>query len=92
MLKRYWFIIDREDPFGSRNVGVSANSKTDAFTLILESFTNFNTLERIANLDDSTEIIEDIDIRKLDQNHVIPNMGVISWRGVWWPNFNKYEI
>jgi len=29
--------------------------------------------------------IEDVDIRTLDQGHVIPNMLPPSWRGIWFP-------
>lgn len=32
------------------------------------------------------EIIKDIDVTTLDQGHVIPNMGVCTNRGVWYPN------
>lgn len=42
------------------------------------------------NIDDNIEIIEDIDIRQLDQGHVIPNMGVVTFEGVWFPNLNLY--
>ncbi|WP_255356377.1 hypothetical protein [Lysobacter sp. Root983] len=30
--------------------------------------------------------IVDIDIRDLDPRHVLPNIGVCSVRGVWYPN------
>ena len=29
--------------------------------------------------------VEDIDIRELDQNHVVPNMAPVNLRGVWFP-------
>ncbi|MCW2926654.1 MAG: hypothetical protein JWM86_622, partial [Thermoleophilia bacterium] len=32
------------------------------------------------------EVTEDVDVRDLDQGHVIPNMGVVVWRGVWYPS------
>jgi hypothetical protein len=44
-----------------------------------------NLKEYSANLNDDTEVIEDIDISLLDQNHVIPNMGVVTFKGVWFP-------
>jgi hypothetical protein len=31
------------------------------------------------------DVVPDVDISELDQNHVIPNMGVPVWRGVWFP-------
>jgi hypothetical protein len=38
-----------------------------------------------ASLNDTTKVIEDIDIRLLDQGHVIPNMGVVTFKGIWYP-------
>ena len=31
-------------------------------------------------------IVEDVDVRDLDQNHVVPNTGPVNFRGVWFPN------
>jgi hypothetical protein len=31
------------------------------------------------------DVIEDVDVRELDQRHVIPNMGPPNFRGVWYP-------
>jgi hypothetical protein len=33
-------------------------------------------------------IIVDVDVRDLDQGHVIPNMGPPNLRGVWYPMLN----
>ena len=33
-------------------------------------------------------IIVDVDVRELDQGHVIPNMGRRNVRGVWYPMLN----
>jgi hypothetical protein len=41
-----------------------------------------------ASLSDTTEVIEDIDVRILDQGHVIPNMGVVTFKGIWYPIYN----
>ena len=30
-------------------------------------------------------MIENVDIRELDQGHVVPNMKPPNWRGVWFP-------
>lgn len=85
MLKRYWFVLYPEDRFGQGNIGVTANSKSEAVALIIDSFAKFNLTEQIVNVTDNTESIENIDIRLLDQNHVRPNMGVVVWiwKGVW---------
>lgn len=42
MLKRYWFIIYPEDRFGPRNIGVTANSKSEAISLMIDSLTKIN--------------------------------------------------
>lgn len=90
MLKRYWFIIYPQDLFCAGNIGVSAYSKTGAISLITESASVNSFLGRhVLKINDETETIEDIDIRLLDPNHVIPNMGVVTWEGVWWPNLNR---
>lgn len=88
MLKRYWFIVYPQDRFGPKNIGVSAYSKDEAKALIIDTLTRINLIEYFANLNDDTEVIEDIDIMQLDQNHVIPNMGIVTFKGVWFPNLN----
>jgi len=32
-----------------------------------------------------SDVLEDVDVRDLDQGHVVPNMGDPSTRGVWFP-------
>ncbi|EAZ97904.1 hypothetical protein MELB17_13567 [Marinobacter sp. ELB17] len=32
------------------------------------------------------DYIENIDVQTLDRDHVIPNMGVCTERGIWFPN------
>lgn len=74
-LVRYWF----KTKLGY-GIGVTAYSRADAEFLI-ES----------ANLlidQDVIEVIENIDIRTLDQGHVIPNMGPPNLRGIWFPMIN----
>jgi len=34
---------------------------------------------------DVGEIRADVDVRDLDQGHVIPNMAPPNWRGIWYP-------
>ena len=31
------------------------------------------------------ECVEDVDVSQLDQGHVIPNMGIVVDRGIWFP-------
>lgn len=87
-MKRYWFILYPDDPYCAGNIGVTANSKAEAINLAIESLGKMRLSNYIENLNEHTECIENIDVRLLDQNHVIPNMGVVVWKGVWWPNLS----
>lgn len=88
ILKRFWFIVFPENRFGPKNFGVTASSKSEGRELIIDSLNKLNLQPLGENLSDTIEVIEDIDIRLLDQGHVIPNMGVVTFKGVWFPNFN----
>jgi hypothetical protein len=85
MLKRYWFIIYPDFKYGPRNIGVSALSISEAKKIILETMTKLNWNHISATIIENAEIIENIDIRLLDQGHVIPNMGPVVFEGVWFP-------
>jgi hypothetical protein len=77
MLTRYWFKTDRGLGFG-----VTALSVADAEALLNDArFVRGRDFEVL-------EIIEDVDVRTLDQNHVMPNMGPPNLRGVWFPLLN----
>jgi hypothetical protein len=77
LLHRYWF------PTTSRlGIGVSAYSVEDAKHLL-----ETTAPDLIADIEPTT-VIEDVDIHTLDQNHVIPNMGPPTIRGIWYPRLN----
>jgi hypothetical protein len=90
-LHRYWFSGDAEDPFGVAGIGVTAFTEEDArhiLTMALPTFAGRQlTAWRRWNLDvlRSAKVVEDVDVRLLDQGHIIPNMGLVVDRGVWWP-------
>jgi hypothetical protein len=76
-LTRYWFRL--RDSLG---YGVTAYSVEDARHLLKEA-----GLE--PHLDsDVIEILHDVDIRSVDQQHVVVNMGPPNFRGVWYPRLN----
>lgn len=77
LLKRFWFKTDM-----GLGIGVSAYSLEDAKSLVNKAIESLQTNQEIL------EIIEDIDVRDLDQNHVVPNMGAPNFRGIWFPNLN----
>jgi len=81
LLKRYWF--EFETPALFPRVGVTAFSYDDALSLVKEKIFPSEALPTIK------KYIENVDIQTLDQNHVIPNMGVCTIRGIWFPNLGK---
>ena len=71
-MKPYWIKISQ----GGLSVGITARSAEDARTLFDLAFGAsyvFVNIEPIA------------DMRDLDQNHVVPNMGNWFRRGIWYP-------
>lgn len=91
-MKRYWFKFDitknclstyPQYSGLSLGCGVTAYNLTDAKKLLQEKiFTN-------APFPEILEIIEDIDVSTLDNLHILPNVGVSSRRGVWFPNIGQ---
>ena len=80
---RYWFEFKESDSIYSLGVqlgcGVTAFNYEDAVKILEETIFIRQKLPAIKNY------IENIDIRNLDQGHVIPNMWTPNFRGVWYP-------
>ena len=78
-LDTYWLTFPKDPnlPFG---IGVTAVSEDDAFKLI-----------RDQGIDKWYENAQEINIQKgvrindLDQTNVVPNIGPLQFRGVWYP-------
>ena len=77
MLTRYWFRTDRGFGFG-----VTAHTIADA-ELLLEA----QDLVRGRDFE-VIEVIKNVDVQTLDQNHVAVNMAPPNVRGVWFPLLN----
>lgn len=79
-LKRYWFRFQRLPHFTPLNIGcgVTAHDYNDALGLIRDKVFDGNDFV-IMNYH------EDVKPSELDQSHVVPNMGVITSRGIWFP-------
>ena len=83
-MNRYWFrfnlTIDQCPPLGTLlGCGVTATSKDEAIQLLKDRV--FNTMQ----FPEIRQIIENVDISTLDQNHVQPNMGDPGPSGIWFP-------
>jgi hypothetical protein len=89
MLKRYWLVICPAMWNGPKNLGVTAISIDQAKSLAIVELDKLGWKQLPYFEINHAEFIEDVDIRELDQNHVIPNIGVVSKQGVWFPNCNS---
>ena len=80
-LRRYWFrfsdaALDSLSTFG---YGITARDREDALQILRDHFNDSVDLQSVE------EETEDLDLAKIEKNHVLPNMGSPSIRGVWFP-------
>jgi len=73
-LRRYWFAIP-----GRLGIGVTAFSPAEAESMARAA------CEQVGWPFAPSAVLEDVDVRSLDQNHVIPNMAPPNFHGVWFP-------
>ncbi len=82
---RYWFEFEKSDDIYLLGVqlgcGVTAYNYEDAQNILKEKI--FKDKEIPA----TKKVTENIDIRELDQRHIIPNMWTPNFRGIWYPMF-----
>jgi len=80
-LRRFWFVFvaDRELMALGLGCGITAHDRNDAMNILRERVFNENTRPVIQ------ECIEDVDVSTLDPRHILPNMGAVAIRGVWFP-------
>lgn len=73
-LRRFWFRVP-----GHWGIGVTAETLPVAVELAARA------AARMGWPFDPALVEEDVDVRTLDQGHVVPNMAPPVWRGVWFP-------
>ena len=90
-LHRYWFefegapegvtfgLVLTTPPWKLIGVGVTGFDETDCRAMISEK------LLRGGPMPPLRRVVRDIDMSTLDERHVLPNMGVAVWRGIWFP-------
>jgi hypothetical protein len=83
-LKIYWFEMGRSFGPSLAWFGITAKDFDDALLLLAKAAEQVYRVEFNAEMIESWKEIEHVD--ELDQNHVVPNMGLILRRGVWFPN------
>lgn len=84
MYKRFWFEFEIDNVFNfpagiGIGCGITAIDYNDAIGLL-----NRKVFFEIP-MPVIKKVIEDVDIRNLDQGHVIPNMASPAARGIWFP-------
>lgn len=77
--------------YGPRNAGVTATSEEEAKELLLRNFIKIDYVETLERLNEKVEVIENIDVQLLDKEHVLPNIGSVIFKGVWFPRLNMHE-
>jgi hypothetical protein len=88
-LHRYWFKLAEVKPLNSLPLGcgVTAYHRDDALDILRR------TVFRRHGVFDVLDVIDDVDVSTLDQNHVLPNVEAPVWRGVapgvHWPGVLK---
>ena len=80
ILTRYWFTFPKLPDKAALNLGcgVTAYNYEDAIDLLRERV--FGGMEPTV-----LAFAENVDVTNLDKSHVIPNMGQVIARGVWFP-------
>jgi hypothetical protein len=83
LMTRYWFEFksnSRELPFGiMHGCGVTAYDYNDALSILEQKVFKGQQIPEFKVKK------ENIDVRTLDQGHVIPNMKDPTLRGIWFP-------
>lgn len=80
-LHRFWFTFKYPPQFSplSLGCGVTAYDHADALEILKSKVFAEKPMLMIEL------VTEDIDIQTLDKYHVIPNIGLVTNRGVWFP-------
>jgi hypothetical protein len=80
-LHRFWFNFQNPPQFSPLGFGcgITAHSYEDATSILASTVFAGGTVPIIKS------VIEDVDVQMLDPSHVVPNMGSVVTRGVWFP-------
>ncbi len=76
-LRRFWF--PTATGFG---FGVTARTRDEAEAMARQA------AAQLRRAFEPLKVVEDVDVRTLDQGHVVPNMGAVNFLGVWFPRLN----
>ena len=76
-LRRYWFPLDT-----GLGIGVTAGSRAEAEAMAEAARGRYHPESAVG------PPVEDVDVSSLDAERVLPNMGPVVVRGVWFPRLN----
>jgi hypothetical protein len=90
-MNAYWLKL-RDDRRGL-GFGITARDRDDAMTLLARASTALTGKPADATMIETLiETWREIDVAdELDQNHVVPNMGMLLRRGVWFPDMPEIQ-
>jgi hypothetical protein len=80
-MRRFWIAIEPLPYASNLNLGcgVTAETEEEAVAILLERAAASNDAVSIRS------ITLDVDVSTLDDRHVLPNVGNIFRKGIWWP-------
>jgi hypothetical protein len=83
MLKMFWFKFEADSKLWptalNLGCGVTAYNYEDAVNILKERVFAGKPFPKVS------ELLLDVNVQDLDPGHVVPNMGVVTQRGVWFP-------
>ena len=82
-MRIYWLVL-RKDCGGGLGFGITARDWDDAMSLLAEAGRESLRAPVDATMVENWKEVRSLD--ELEQNHVVPNMGMMLRRGVWFPN------
>jgi hypothetical protein len=87
-MKVYWIVLRDENRAGP-GFGITARDWNDAISLLAEATKVVFAAPADEEAIESWREVRSVD--ELDQNHVVPNMGSVLGRGVWFPNIPSIQ-
>jgi hypothetical protein len=88
-LRRFWIEFDLDlcdwsypSSLLRPGCGVTGLDLEDCLELIRQQILKGETLPPVKN------VVEDVDVSNLDVNHVLPNIGLVIKRGIWFPRMD----
>jgi hypothetical protein len=81
LLNKFWFTFSDLPEYSPLNLGcgVTAFDSNDAIKLLEERVFSSSGNLKIKST------VNDVNIETLDPGHIIPNMGIVAIRGIWFP-------